>query len=227
MKDAAGNVLAGRSVIWTSANIGVSTISASGVATAVSEGSTAITATSEGQTGSATLAVIPAPVASVSVTLAASTLTVGGTTQATATTKDVNGIVLTGRVVTWVSSNPLIATVSSTGLVTAVAVGSANITATSEAQSGLAAITVTPVPVASVSVTLAASSITVGATTQATGTTKDANGIVLTGRVVTWVSSNPAAATVSTSGLVTAVAAGSANIIATSEAQSGLAAITK
>jgi len=51
--------------------------------------------------------------------------------------------VLTGRVVGWASSNPAIATVSATGLVTGVAAGAATITATSEGKSGTAAITVT------------------------------------------------------------------------------------
>ena len=225
-KDANGNVLTGRAVTWASSNTAIATVSTSGLVTALAAGNSNITATSEGQTGSATITVIPIPVASVSVTLAASSIIVGGTTQANATTKDANGNVLTGRAVTWASSNTAIATVSTSGLVTALAAGNANITATSESQSGSATVTVTPIPVASVSVTLAASSITVGANTQATATTKDANGNVLTGRAVTWASSNTAIATVSTSGLVTAVAAGNANITATSEAQSGSAAIT-
>src|SRR5207245_1269205 len=59
-----------------------------------------------------------------------------------ATTKDANGNVLTGRVVTWASDNTAVATVSPAGLVTAVAPGAATITATSETKSGTAAITV-------------------------------------------------------------------------------------
>jgi hypothetical protein len=56
--------------------------------------------------------------------------------------------VLTGRVVTWASSNPSKATVDATGLVTAVATGTAIITATSETKSGAAQITVNiPAPV--------------------------------------------------------------------------------
>lgn len=225
-KDAAGNVLAGRTVSWSSTNTAVGAVNTSGVVTAVSEGSTSITAASEGQTGSASLTVSPIPVASVSVTLAAPSLTVGGTSQATATTKDASGNVLTGRVVAWASSNAAVTTVSASGLVTAVGAGNANVTATSEGQSGSATLTVTQVPVASVSVTLAASSLTVGAATQATVTTKDANGNVLAGRSVSWTSSNTAVATVNASGVVTAVGAGTASIAATSEGQSGSSTIT-
>ena len=80
-----------------------------------------------------------------------------------------------------------------------------------------------PVPVASVSVSLASSSLNSGQTTQASATTRDANNNVLTGRVITWSSGNTAVATVSGSGLVSAVAAGSALITATSEGISGSA----
>jgi hypothetical protein len=62
----------------------------------------------------------------------------------TATPKDAGGTVLTGRTISWASDNTAAATVNSSGLVHGVAVGSANITATCEGQSGSSAITVTP-----------------------------------------------------------------------------------
>jgi len=151
---------------------------------------------------------------------------VGQTGQLTATPKDASGATLTGRVVTWASSNTAVATVNGTGLVTGVAAGSATITATSEGKNGTAAVTVSVVPVASVTVAPATASIPVGQTGQLTATPKDASGATLTGRVVTWASGNTAVATVSGTGLVTGVAAGSATITATSEGQSGSAAIT-
>src|SRR5262249_44379833 len=87
-------------------------------------------------------------------------------------------------------------------------------------------ITVQQTPVATVTVSLGTTSIAGGATRQATATLTDAIGNVLTGRSIAWSSSNTAAATVSSSGLVTGVAAGSANIVATSEGKSGSAPIT-
>ena len=81
-------------------------------------------------------------------------------------------------------------------------------------------------PVASVIVTPTTATIGPGGTVQLTATTKDAAGNVLTGRAVTWTSGNTAAATVSASGLVTGVAAGSPTITATSEGQSGTASVT-
>src|SRR5437588_1545446 len=86
------------------------------------------------------------PVATVTVAPATASVQVGLTVQLTATTKDANGNTLTGRTVTWSSGNTGVATVSSSGLVTGVAAGSATITATSEGQSGTSAITVTAAP---------------------------------------------------------------------------------
>src|SRR6185436_3937647 len=142
-----------------------------------------ITALSEGKTGSAPLTVTPAPVATVTATLASSSIVAGTTTQASAVLKDSQSRVLTGRAITWSSDNAAVATVNqTTGLVTAVAVGTATITATSEGKSGTASLTVTPVPVASVTISLAPVSVTVGGTSQATAVTRDANSNVLSGR---------------------------------------------
>ena len=85
------------------------------------------------------------PVAQVVVASASSSLLVGQTTSATATTMSATGTVLTGRTITWSSGSPTVATVTSTGTVTAVGAGPAIITASSEGKSGQVAITVTAV----------------------------------------------------------------------------------
>jgi hypothetical protein len=84
-----------------------------------------------------------APVASITVSLGSSSLTVGQTTAATSTLRDLLGLVLTGRIVTWSSSNTAVATVNSSGTVTAVGAGTASIRATSEGITGQATLTVT------------------------------------------------------------------------------------
>jgi len=225
-KDAAGNTLTGRVVTWASSNPAVATVNSSGLVTAAGAGSATITVTSEGKSGTAAITVTVVPVAAVTVSPASATIAVGGTRQLSAVTKDSAGGTLTGRVVTWSSSSTAVATVNSSGLVTGVAAGSATITATSEGKIGTAAITVIVVPVASVTVSPAAATIVVGGTQQLSAVTKDSAGNTLNGRVVTWSSSNPAVATVSASGLVSGVAAGSASITATSEGKSGSAAVT-
>ena len=84
----------------------------------------------------------------------------------------------------------------------------------------------TRVPAASVSVTPASASLDVGETVQFAATPRDANGDPLSGRTITWLSSNTSLATVDGHGLVTGLAAGTTTITATSEGQSGTATIS-
>src|SRR6266699_1864849 len=84
----------------------------------------------------------------------------------------------------------------------------------------------TPAPVASVAVSPATASPQVGQTAQLSATPKDSAGAALTGRTVTWTSGNTGMVTVSSSGLVKGVAAGTATITATSEGKAGSAAVT-
>ena len=229
LRDAAGNVLTGRSITWSSANTSVATVSSSGAVSAVGAGSASIIATSEGQTGAATETVdapAPQPVTSITLSASSTTIAVGGTMQIDITLKDASGNVLTGRTIGWTSSNTSIATVSTSGVVRGVSAGSVVITASSEGKTATITFTVSPPPVAAVAVSLASSSLLVGQTTQASALLTDASGHELTGRSITWSSSAPAVATVSQSGAVTALTAGSASIIATSEGKSGSAALS-
>lgn len=84
-------------------------------------------------------------VAAVEVTPSTASLSLAGATtqQLAVVTRDAAGAVLSGRTVTWSSSDAAIATVTNAGLATALAAGSATITAMSEGVSGSAAVTVT------------------------------------------------------------------------------------
>jgi uncharacterized protein YjdB len=226
VKDLNGVVVTDRVVTWSSNNPAFVSVSSSGVVTGLIPGSATITATSEGKSGSASVNVTLAPVATVTVTPPTASVIQGQTQALSATLKDALGNTLTGRTITWTTSAPSFATVSSSGVVTAVAVGSATITATSEGKTGTATITVTPIPVATVTVSPASTSVKKGDTKTLSATTRDANGNVLTGRVVTWSSSDTSKATVSSTGVVTGVAAGSVVITATSEGKSGTSTVT-
>jgi hypothetical protein len=81
-----------------------------------------------------------AAVATVTVSPSSATLAPGATRQFTAVLKDAAGNKLTGILVTWKSSNTSVAKVSSTGLVKAVALGSATITATAGGKIGRATV---------------------------------------------------------------------------------------
>jgi uncharacterized protein YjdB len=83
-------------------------------------------------------------VSTVTISPAAPSLRVGAHITLSATLEDSGGNVLTGRVVTWTSSDPSIATVKSDGTVTGIAKGHAVITATSEGKSGTVTVVVSP-----------------------------------------------------------------------------------
>jgi uncharacterized protein YjdB len=225
-EDSAGNPLSGRTITWTSSNGAVASVNGSGLVTGIAAGTATILATSGGKSGSAAVTVVAVPVATVSVTPATASVAVGSTVALSATPQDSAGYALSGRTVSWATSNAAVATVSQTGVVTGVAAGSATITATSEGKSGTAAVTVSVVPVATVSVTPATASVAVGSTVALSATPKDSAGHALSGRTVSWATSNAAVATVSQAGVVTGVGAGSATITATSEGKSGTAAVT-
>ncbi len=216
-------------VAWSSAAPAIATVTATGTVTGVSVGAATITAASGGTQGTMSVSVIPPAVATIAVSLAATSVELGRTTQATAVLRDRVNNVLSGRTITWTSANPATASVSATGVITALAVGTTSVTATSEGTSGAATLTVIPRPVNTVAVTLTPASLVLGGVTngQATFVARDVENNVLTGRTATWSSSNVQVATVNaTSGAVTAVAVGQATIIATVETKSGSAPLT-
>src|SRR5437660_6876208 len=170
--------------------------------------------------------VTPIPVSIVTVAPAPASVLVGQLLQLSATTADSAGNVLSGRAVTWASSNTVVATVSGTGLLTGVVSGTATITATSEGTSGPAAVTVTVAPVATVGVSPGAPRLVIGGTAPVPAALRDASGQPLGGRTVTWATSNGGVATVTATGLVAGMAGGGAMITATSEGKSGTATVT-
>ncbi|HKT07315.1 MAG TPA: Ig-like domain-containing protein [Gemmatimonadaceae bacterium] len=225
LRDANGNILTGRTVTWSSSDSSTATVNGTGLVTGATPGTAEVYATSEGHSDSSTVTVTAPAAATVSVAPNSATLRVGNTSQFAATVRDASGNVLTGLTVTWSSSATATATVSASGLVTAVAPGSATITATSEGKSGTSAISVTLVPVSTVTVTPKNDTLAVGANAQLSATLKDSAGNVLTGRTITWGTSSASVATVTSSGMVTGVAGGNATITATSEGKSGTSAV--
>ena len=225
-QDSKGNTLS-NPITWSSSAATVATVSSTGLVTGVATGSATITAAAGGKQGTSTITVVPPSVQSVAVSLAASTIELTRTTTATAVLRDVGGNTLTGRQVAWTTGNTAIATVTAGGVVTAVAVGSTTIIATSEGKSGSATLTVVPPPVATVTVSLNPTSVVVGGTSQATFVARDAGNNVLTGRVAAWSSSNQAVATINaTTGAIATVAAGTATMTATVEGKTGSAQLT-
>ncbi len=136
---------------WTSSQTGFATISNQngfeGIATGVAAGTTTISATYQGVTGSTTLTVTNATLVSIAITPSNPTLTVGQTQQltATGTFSDNTQQDLTIQV-NWSSTNKFVAKVTMArrrrGQVTAVAVGTTTIRATTLGVTGTTTVTV-------------------------------------------------------------------------------------
>ena len=211
---------------WSSSNTAIASVSATGVVTGVTKGSAIITAKVGGKRATASLTVLSVPVASVQVSAAAPAVAVGQSLQAAATLKDADGNVLTDRPIAWQSSNPALATVNSTGLVSGIAVGQVTISAIADAKVGSLALAATQTSVKSVAITPANGSAVIGRTAQLKAEARDAAGVAIAGKSFSWTSSKPAVATVSTTGLVTAVSVGTATITASAEGVAGTSAFT-
>jgi Big-like domain-containing protein len=154
------------------------------------------------------------------------TIAVGSHVTLQAVPTDSAGYAVPNASVAWTSSRATVAAVSPQGEVTGVAPGTATVTAASGDQTADIAVTVTNVVVASVGVAPTSVSLAAGQTTQLRATPRDGSGAALTGRIVTWTSANTAVAAVSSSGVVSGVAAGQVVVTATSEGVSGQATIT-
>jgi uncharacterized protein YjdB len=203
------------SLAWSSASPNIASVSQGGVVTGVAVGGpVVISATAGGRTGTASVRIVATPVQSVSVTPNDFTLAIGGQTSLTATPRDGAGNALTGRQVTWQTTNPSIATVTQQGQVTGVAIGATTVTATSEGKMGNATVNVVPVTGPRVLIHPHPASVYVGASIQLSAILRDNAGNVITGQPQ-WQSSSPALATITSTGLVTGVAAGTVTITAT------------
>ncbi|HUQ84639.1 MAG TPA: Ig-like domain-containing protein [Gemmatimonadaceae bacterium] len=215
-----------RPATWNSSDPSVVGVSATGLVTAIKKGVAVITVRAENKRASATVNVLGAPVSGVLVTLAKPSLGVGQTTTATAVIKDAQGIALTDKIVAWQSSNPALATVNSAGAVTAIAAGSVTISAISEGKVGGAGLTITSSRAATVAIVPAAPAAMVGQSSQLSLDVRDASGTSLSSRPATWTSASPAVATVSASGLVSAIAVGTSTITATVDGIAATATFT-
>ena len=216
-----------KSVTWTSSNEAVATVDANGVVTAVALGEAIITATTtDGSDLSASckVTVVATRAESITLNMTEASLKVNETTTLTATVLPETA---TNKSVTWTSSNEAVARVDANGLVTAIALGEAIITATTVDGSDLSAsckVTVVSTRAESITLNVAEASLKVDETTTLTATVLPETA---TNKSVTWTSSNEAVATVNANGVVTAIALGEAIITATTIDGSNLTAYCK
>ena len=210
---------ANKNVSWKSDKPEIAAVDANGKVTGVAEGEATITVTTEDGGKTATCKVTVSDkeikVTGVKLNKSETSLLVGGNETLTATVLPEDA---TNQNVTWKSDKPEIATVDANGKVTAVKVGEATITVTTEdcGKTATCKVTVKAATVAVTGVTLnkATLSLIAGASETLTATVAPADA---TNQKVTWKSDKPEIATVDANGKVTGVKAGEATITVTTE----------
>ena len=210
-----------KTVLWSSSKEDVAIVS-DGVVVAVSPGMAMIKAESEdgGKTAICLVTVVARVVPVTAVTLNKSNLEmeVGGTVSLSATVKPDNA---TDKSVTWSTSDSEVATVNN-GVVKALKLGTAVITATAGEKSATCSVTVVPTPVTSITLNRTSASLKLGGTLTLTATVKPDNA---TDKSVTWSTSDSEVATVN-NGVVTALKIGTAIITAKAGEKSATCTIT-
>ena len=208
-----------QNVTWVVSNIDIATISTTGVVTALAQGTATITVrTHDGDftdTCQVIVTVPDIPVTDVSLNYSTLSIDIGYSETLIATIIPANA---TNQNVSWTSSNSSIASVSDTGVVTAIAQGTATITVTTQdgdfTDTCQVIVTDPNIPVTGVSLNHSSLSLDIDSTETLIATITPANA---TNQNVSWTSSNSSIASISDTGVVTAIAQGSATITVTTQ----------
>ncbi len=200
---------ADKGVTWTSSNTAVATVSGTGLVKGVKAGTVTVTATARdgsGFTAACTVYVGPNIVA-VELSSTAVPLPLG---QRYTLVPTFTPLGAPNKTIAWTSSNPDVATVSETGVVTSVALGTATITATTQDGGKTATCVVTVGPaVTGVELNTTSRTLLIGTSYTLVPTVSPSDAAVKT---VSWASSNPAVATVTSTGVVKGVKAGTVTV---------------
>ncbi|MBB6050382.1 Ig-like domain-containing protein [Armatimonas rosea] len=238
-KDSAGNLvpLSTSKTRWSSSDATVASVDSAGKVTALKEGSTNVTFTdTESGKAGTSLVVVTSSAAGivdrVEVTPTTNALTVAQTKTLTATLRDASNGALPAAPGTWSSSDATVASVDSSGKVTALKNGAATITFTHTAtgKTGTASVTVTTPTVNSVTINPATASLTVNQETTLQAILKDSSGTILPLEEGTWASSNAALVSVDANGKIKGLGVTSSPVLITfthtASGKSGSASVT-
>jgi uncharacterized protein YjdB len=216
--DKNGNSIGNKTVRFSSSNNAVATVTSDGLVIGVSPGQATIAGEADGARGESAVTVVPEVPDNILVTPSPITLRRGNVRQFSAVPRNAAGTPITGLSLEWRSSNSAIASVSSTGQVTALAVGTAVISATANQITGNATVTVTEVPIGSIALAPTARSLQVNEEFVPDVTLRDTAGNVLPalGRTINWTSSSTITASVNANGVVRGLRVGTSRITAAS-----------
>ena len=201
-----------KTVTWSSSDNSIATVSNTGLVKGIAAGNATITAKCGNVSATCNVTVENPIINASSITLTPSSLHLytGSTGQLTATVEPSNA---TDKTVVWTSSDELIATVSDSGIVEAIAEGEAVITASCGTVTAVCQVSVEEYVVNPTQIKVTPHSIVlfVGSTGQLSATVEPSN---TTDKTISWISNDDSVATVSEEGLVTAIAPGIVNITA-------------
>jgi uncharacterized protein YjdB len=212
---------------WSVEDTTIAKISSTGVATTKKAGDTTVTASVDTISGVAALHVTAAVMTAIAVTPSNPTVSAGGMLQFHATGQFTDGGTLDLPLALWASEHEPVATITATGLATAGAKGSSEITAKFEGITGRTTLNVTDAVLDSITITPAEATVAKGLPQAfiATGNYSDGSHPIITEQVQ-WTSSEVAFATISTAGVASTHAEGEATITAALDGKTQTATLT-
>jgi uncharacterized protein YjdB len=225
-RDQFGAVIAGNAVTWSSSVPSVATVSSTGLLQALTGGTVVVTGTISGVSGTLALIITPRVTTTVTVSSPTASPTVGEMVQLTVVARDQFGDTIPGKTATWATSDARVATISSIGLLQAVAPGAVMATATIDGVPGSLTLTVVPGTVALVTVSAPTLTPKEGDAVQLTAVARDQFGNIVPGVNTTWSVSDATLAAVSASGLLQTYATGTVLARATVASVTGEVSLT-
>lgn len=221
-RDTDGAEISGRTVIWSSSNGSVATVTQTGLVTGHSRGTSSIRARIDGVEGG-TLVTVQLPVATITITPSVDTVAAYDTVAFTATAADENGASIPDPPLVWSVTNISLASIDQQGVVTTIQPGTVTVRAMVGTVIGEAMLRINPPRVASVEIRAFYSGarplteLPVRVAERYGAFTYDSKGNWIQGRVVEWQSSSPSAISITDSGWATALSTGMTTLTATSE----------
>lgn len=224
--DQDGRTIGDAVVTWRSSDDAVVAVDGTGLARAVDNGEVTITAAAGASASGTAVIAVSQTAAIVTLSPSADTLVTGDTVRATAEAFDANGHAMKAAGISWSSSDPAVARVDSTGLVTALSPGEAEITGSSGGGSGhMTLLVIAPTPTA---ILLTPDSLVLSAlrdTVRVAAEVFDQAGGVIEGVVVSWSSADESVAAVDSTGLIVAISLGMTAVTASAGAASAEATV--
>ncbi|MBX9929743.1 MAG: Ig-like domain-containing protein, partial [Gemmatimonadaceae bacterium] len=225
-RDADGNELAERPARWTSSDHAVAQVSEDGTVYVIERGAVTIGAEIDGVSGRTQLYVSRVAVSALQIHGRVRDFAVGDEIQLGVDVADRSGSRLGGRVIAWTSTDPRVARISRTGLLTALTEGWTTILASNGAARASVDVQVTPTTVAAFRLQPVASTLRLGEAWRFSALATNLRGRPVEGLEVTWASSDSSIAVVGADGVVTALRPGTVKIAAAIKGRRATAAVT-